>query len=227
MAYENVVFPFNYNISSNIEVPMIHGMVKTIIDPVTIVSNGSYEARTKKQAWERYKWTIPTQTMMNAQKEEVKSFLIQRSHSLNSFKFVDPDAPVWAGTKLAHHSSTYWEVNLPYNTIQGGSPAEEPGTHPVFNHNAGQCNMTRNGSPAGADGSIIYIVDGVPCVKILGSSPSDEVIITSGPIYFTVRLNSTLSYALEALDTDNNTVGVNHSAIELIEVFGEHNGTVV
>lgn len=205
MAFEDVVFPYY---------PMKHNISKTIIDPVSIVSNGNREYRIKRQSWERYKWTLPTQTMTNAQKEEIKSFLLQRGHSLNSFKFVDPDAAVWNNTRLLYHSGTTWEVNLPFSQTD----QTVPGNHPLFN-------ATIDGGlldGVGTGPRTITILDGVPTVNYTTSNSGSVVEITDGVPYFTVRLASTVSYALAALDVDNETQGVQHAAIELIEVFGEY-----
>ena len=208
MAFDNVVFP-NY--------PMIHGIKKSIVDPVSVVANGSREYRVKRQRWERYIWTIPTQTMTQQQKEEIKSFLVQRSHSLNSFKFVDPDASSLVNARLEMHPSftTYYKLALPYSmnnqTVQGD--------HPLFNTDPHLWTYV------GSSGNGIYIstqiVDGVPYVE-LDYSSATGYFTASGNVYFTVRLNTPLEYALVALDSNNETLGVNHSAIELIEVFGEY-----
>ena len=207
MAFEDVTFPYY---------PMKHGITKTIIDPVSIVSNGNREYRIKRQSWERYEWTLPTQTMTNEQKEEIKAFLLSRNHSLNSFKFVDPDMASWIDTKLTYVSGTSWEVNLPLNNFNQTSSL--PGTHPCFN--ADITDVTLGGTPAGFTGPTI--TNGIPVISVTGSSSGSNVRLTGGIPYFTVRLASALGYALAALDTNNETLGVEHASIKLIEVFGEY-----
>lgn len=207
MAFENVTFPYY---------PMKHGISKSIIDPVSIISNGNLESRIKRQAWEKYEWTLPTQTMTNEQKEDIKAFLLQRNHSLNSFKFVDPDMAAWVDTQLSYHSGNLWKVNLPLNSFDiTGSGA---GTHPIFNPSI--TSVTLNGGSASF--GAVQITDGVPVIPVTGSSSGSTVRITGGIPYFTVRLASTLSYNLVALDINNETLGISHTAIKLIEVFGEY-----
>lgn len=210
MAFEFIEFPY---------FPMKHGIRKEIIDPVNIVSNGAYEYRIKRQSWERYKWTLPVQTMTNEQKEDIKSFLLQRSHSLNSFRFVDPDTPAWVDARLAYYSADYVKITTPFDMLS----QSVPGTHPLFNtYTFDVTSLTFNDIPWTFTGERT-IVNGIPVFGITGGSmaPSD-VIRVSGKMYYTVRLNSTVSYALAALDTNNETLGVQHAAIELIEVFGEY-----
>lgn len=207
MAFEDVVFP---------DYPMKHGISKLIIDPVSVITNGTLEYRIKKQAWQKFKWTVPVQTMTNEQKEDIRSFLLQRSSSLNSFKYVDPDAAVWNNARLSYHSGTLWEVNMPLSTFD----QSVAGTHPLFN--AEIAGVSLNGTPIGSPLPALQITDGVPVIDVSGSISADDVRITSGFMYFTVRLASTLSYALVALDTNNYTLGVQHDAIELLEVHGEY-----
>ena len=207
MAFENVVFPYY---------PMKHNISKSIIDPVSVVSNGNREYRIKRQAWERYEWTLPVQTMTNEQKEDIKGFLLQRQHSLNSFKFVDPDYATWdIGTRLSYNSLIFWNINLPASRTN----LNIAGTHPIFNSDA--FTVTINGNP---DVVTAYeFPGGVPVARIPAAISTDIVEINSNSIpYFTVRLASSIGYTLAALDTNNETLGVNHAEIKLIEVFGEY-----
>jgi len=214
MAFDNVVFPYY---------PMKHGISKTVSDPVTVITNGSYEYRIKRQAWERYSWTLPTQTMTNEQKEAIKSFLSQRNSSLNSFKFNgDPDAISLVEARLSHHSGQYWNLNLPYSMADQSIP----GTHPLFNADVDNWTITENGGPttivsAGSPNIPLQYIAGQPVIHILGTYGTEDIRVT-GDIHFTVRLGSTISYVLEALNTSNETLGVNTGAIELVEVFGEY-----
>ena len=203
MAFDNVVFP-NY--------PTIHGVSKTITDPVNVSSNGTYEYRVKRTEWERYNWSIPTQTMTDEQKETIKSFLIQRNHALNSFKFVDPDATDLADAVMSHATGDWWYLNLPFD-------ATTPGTHPIFNPTVGELSVTVDDV---ADTINAFDVStGVPRIQITGTTGTETVKV-SGPIYFTVRLATNLSYAIFALDTNSNPLGHSVNGIELVEVYGEY-----
>jgi len=203
MAFDNVIFP---------DYPMIHGVGKNIIDLVQTNSNGTYEYRVKRTGWERYIWNIPTQTMTVAQKETIKSFLVQRNHALNSFKFVDPDSPNLVDGIMSHSTGDYWNLNIPYD-------ATTAGTHPIFNPTVGSLTVTVDG---GADTIDAFdLSTGVPRIQILGTTGA-ELVKVSGPYYLTVRLSTNLSYALFALDSNNEGIGYSVNNIELVEVFGEY-----
>lgn len=205
MSFDNVIFP---------DYPMKHGIEKTIIDPVTIASNGTFEYRSKRQVSERFMWSIPTQSMTNEQKETIREFLLQRSHSLNSFLFVDPDMRSLTNVRLTYSGNIdHWMYNLP-------SGAGVAGVHPIYNAVDTTITLTLNGGVA--YNRTHQIQNGIPVVNAGAFNSSDDVRVVSEDLHFTVRLNSTLSYALLALDTTNSTLGVNHAAIDLIEVFGEY-----
>jgi len=203
MAFDNVNFP---------DYPLIHGLNKVITDPVQVSSNGTYEYRVKRSRWERYTWSVPTQTMTTAQKEEIRTFLSQRNHGLNSFKFIDPDYAAFDAAIMSHNSTDKWNLALPFDT-------NTPGDHPIFNPNVSALTVTVNGSP-GVLGSA-SIIDGVPVIQVNGTTGTETIRIT-GQIDFTVRLNTDFKYALFALQcSDNRPAGHTVSAIELTEVFGE------
>jgi len=205
MTFDNVTFP-NY--------PMLRGVEKIVTDPVSKVGNGTYEYRVKKTRWERYAWKIPTQTMTNEQKEAIREFLTQRNHELNSFKFVDPTATALADAILSHNSGDYWNLALPFSSTTAG-------THPIFNPEIGGLSVTVD---AIADSiNAFTILNGIPVIQITGTSGS-EVVKVTGPIHFTVRLNSDFQTTLHALDFYNGTndpYGHVVNDIELVEVFGE------
>ena len=206
MAFEDVTFPYY---------PMKHGITKTIIDPVSVVSNGNREYRIKRQAWERYEWTLPTQTMTDQQKEDIRIFLSERSHSLNSFIFIDPDMPTSiVDVDLEQHYSIFWKYNLPLTH----TAPEIGGTHPQFGAIGDAVFWKRDGTQYGPTN--VVLIDGIPILNT-GWSSGIITVDTMTP-KFVVRLASTLSYALAALDTNNETLGVEHASIKLIEVFGEY-----
>lgn len=203
MAFDNVTFPYY---------PMKHGVNKRITDPVSVSSNGTYEYRVKRSRWDRYSWTLPTQTMTDTQKESVRNFLLQRGNALNSFRFVDPTIDEFVDAPLAHVSGDYWRLALPYDS-------STPGTHPIFNPVLGELSVTVGGSPDSINA--FTVLNGVPVIQITGTVGTETVKV-SGPIYFTVRLNNDLNYALVALDTNSTPIGHSMGTIELTEVFGEY-----
>ena len=203
MAYQDVAFPFY---------PSIHGVSKSVIDPVSISSNGAYEYRVKRSRWERYKWTIPTQTMTDEQKTTIKNFLLERRHALDSFRFADPEMPNLVDNKLSFNSSVYWNFNV---HLSDGVP----GTHPIFNTDITGLSATADGSPIPID-ELTYI-SGQPVLGIPAALSSADIRI-SGPFYYTVRLASDFNSTILALDCNNLPLGHSVNAIELIEVFGEY-----
>lgn len=198
MAYNNVEFPYY---------PTKHDIVKEVIDPVSIITNGNYEYRVKKQRWEKFKWTLPTQTMKADQRDAVRAFLLARQNGLNSFKFQDPDIPSLTDALLSWNSGTLWNLNLPLD-------ANTAGTHPIFH--PGSLTVTVNGSPGTI--SSYNVTNGVPTITVTGTN-SGSIVRVSGTIYFTVRLDSSFSQAYSALDSNNKTVGLTVNEISLVEVF--------
>lgn len=202
MAFENVTFPF---------VPLIHDQVREVIDPVSVSSNGTFEYRIRRARWESFIFRVPTQTMTDPQKETVRTFLSKRRAGLNSFKYTDPAYKEFISALLSFNSTTFWNLNLPFDTSTAGT------AHPVFK--VGTLTATKNGSPATVLGT--SIIAGQPVVQISGSISTD-IIKVSGPIFFVVRLDSNFNEALTALQCSDNrpfvhTVG----EIRLVEVFGE------
>lgn len=221
MAFDNVTFP---------DIPLVHGVRREVIDPVNVTGNGTYEYRLKKQEWERYKFIIPTQTMTEAQRNEIISFLAQRGHGLNSFKFVDPGEPIFNYDVLEYASGNLWNLALPYSSTV-------PGVHPIFNFDPTEMLVDIDNGTSQTVVNSFQINNGVPQVEILGGYTGANVIKLFGNgstetavKTFTVRLNSALSSAIVALTSCPNIqsnanvvlpVGHNVQAIELIEVFGE------
>lgn len=207
MAFDNVVFPYY---------PMIHGTNKTVTDPVAVSSNGTYEYRVKRTRWERYTWTIPTQSMTNDQKNTIKNFLLERQHGLNSFRFIDRDQVNMVDNLLEPEiaASGLWKMNVALD-------ATTVGTHPIFNPEIATLTATVNGgAPAAVAGFTTN--SGQPAVGITGATNPADVVKISGPLYYTVRLASDFSSTIAALDCNNDALGHNTDSITLVEVFGEY-----
>ena len=203
MAYDNVQFPFY---------PMLHGVRKEIIDPVVVSSNGTYEYRVKRSRWERFRFSLPTQTMEDSQKEAIRVFLSQRNHGLNSFRFVDPALPTFDDAILSHNTGAFWNIALPFD-------ASTPGTHPIFNPVIGGLTVTVDGG--GGTINSTSVLNGVPVIEVTGTT-GGEVVRVSGPINFTVRLDSNFDSTIFALKCAGNLpLGHQVANIELIEVYNE------
>lgn len=203
MAFDNVSFP---------DLTLIHGVTKDIIDPVSVVGNGVVEYRNQRTRWERFNWTLPTQAMREEKRLEIRQFLLARDHSLNSFKFTDPDIPELVDAPLQYHSgsgNSYWYLSLP---IDDSTPSTR---HPLFSVTSG---LTAKVNGSSETISSYTTSGGVPVIQVANSDNGDTVTI-SGDITFVVRLDSTLSWTLAALDTDNRSVGIINNQIILKEVF--------
>jgi hypothetical protein len=214
MAFSDTVFP---------DPKLIHGIRKSISDPVSVVGNGTFEYRIKKTQFERYSWNLPTQNMLESTKETIRSFLAQRSHGLDSFKFIDPAHSVLTDNILSHKSGSKWYLNLAYDS-------STPGTHPIFHpaktgspENADLTVSVNGGSPLGTI-TAFAIEDGKPVITVAGTS-GGETVRVSGTYYMAVRLDSSLGWALAALDHANPTTSypdpnvVAADEIRLVEVF--------
>ena len=210
MSFDNTTFPYY---------PMLQGVKKDIIDPVSVVSNGTYEYRVKRSRYERYAWTVPTQTMKEAQKEAMRTFLAQRNHGLDSFKYTDPALPAFVDAVMPSSTlrdgtagNTEWDVFLPFDASNYGT------THPLSNIDNTGWTVTKNGAPTSFT---TFTTAGTPSTfTIAGTVPSDVIRVT-GPITFTVRLDSAFQETLIALDTTNGPLGHTVTAIKLLEVLGE------
>ena len=204
MAFDNVTFP---------TVPLIHDQRRSVIDPVSILSNGNYEYRVKRQQWEKFAYEVPAQTMTPTQKESVRQFLMQRNNGLNAFKYNDPDLSVWSDVKLSHAGGSNWYLYLPFDSSTAGN------THPLFNQTPGDFTAEVNSSPASI--TSYQLVGGVPTFTITGATSAGDDVRLTGTAYFNVRLDSSFSDTLYALCTDNSPRGHQVTAIRLMEVHGE------
>jgi len=205
MAFDNVTFP---------TFPMTLGVNRVENYQVDIVSNSTIEYRRARHRWENYTFSIPTQTMTDAQKETIRGFLAQRNHGLASFRFVDPGDPTWDNELLDLAGASSWYL---YNAFDESTPG---GNHPMFNQVTSELVATKNGVPTAIIGT--GVTNGVPTINVAGSGGGDVIRIT-GPKYYTVRLATNFSYALAALCPGSSPSPRGHQvgSIELQEVFGE------
>jgi len=198
MAFINEQFP---------SVKLVHGVKKSIIDPVAVVTNGNQEFRIKKNRFPRFNWEIPSANVTEETKLEMNAFLAAKDHSLDSFKFSDPDQVTLTDGLMLSKSGSDWYFNIPFDSTTTGN-------HPIFHSD--NLTATRNGSPATISGT--SVVDGLPIITITGSSPGDVIKIT-GEIFFAVRLDSATGWSLQALNGDNTPNIIGYSTLKLIEVF--------
>jgi hypothetical protein len=208
MAFEAATFP---------SFPMVHDFGRQTIYPVITRTNGTVEWRGTHVRFEKFRWTIPTQTMTVPQKEAIRDFLVQRNHGLSSFRFRDPQLPSLTNAILGYRSPG-WDLYLPFSSSVPGN------LHPIWNPIISELTFTRNGVSVSPSNVSFAITGGIPQVTIVGSSSGDTIRV-SGPIYFTAKLMSPLSQTLAALDHcggTNNPYIYNVNAIELMEVHGEY-----
>ena len=119
---------------------------------------------------------------------------------LDSFNFKDPDDYQWSGLTLEYFKDDKWLVKS--NT---GSP--------IFNSDP----MTPylDGNPLGPVS--IQNDDTEPYIVVAGSN-SGSLVQINGTFTYTVRFASAVSYAVNALDVNNNTLAVGISNFDLKEV---------
>jgi len=201
MAFINVVMP---------TIKLVHGVTKQVVDPVLVVGNGTRETRRKQNRYERFVWSYPSRAILNESKQELYEFFRSTEASLYSFLFQDPDFPEFTGQGLAHKSGTTWYLEL-------------PGGHPIINPVMDELTFYVNGVEQVAT----FAIDaaGRPTVS-LPTSNAGSTITVYGSVYLTVRLNSPLSWSIQALEPSPNAtpntptpVVVDLGDISIIEVF--------
>lgn len=214
MAFEREVFP---------EVKLKHGVGKSVVFPVSTITNGNVEYRNSRISRERFKFTIQTKNLLQADKEAIRGFFTNRSHALNSFLFQDPDIPSLDDAILSYHSgsgNSKWIVALPIDS-------STPGNHWIYNIGSNGSGSPLTGSPlptatvnASPETISAFTIesDGTPTITVANSDNGDTVRLTA-EIYFVVRLDSTLNYVLGALNINNRTAGVAMNQIVLQEVY--------
>jgi hypothetical protein len=209
MAFLNSKFP---------TLKLKHGVTKEIVDPVSVTGNGAREVRRKQNRWERFVWTIPARNLPNADKDAIYKFLRSTDMGLKSFLYQDPTFPEFNATPLPFRSSGTAYLNLPLD-------ATTAGTHPVFNPVMGELVFRKNGNVVTATYNGVDS-NGYPYVTITGGLLVTDVLTVTGPIYMTVRFNSTLRYSISAMSPSplGGTCNVVPSVVELsdfqlIEVF--------
>lgn len=201
MAFQNIIMP---------KLKLIHGVQKSVVDPVSVIGNGTRETRRKQNRYERFVWRFPSRSVLQESKQELHQFFRGVSASLDSFLFQDPDFPEFYNTTLTHKTGSTWYLEL-------------PGGHPVFNPVMGSLTFKVNGVTKAATFAID--ADGRPTVTVTDSTNITGVTV-SGPVYLTIRLNSTLSWTISAMDKSPSGADctptpliVDMADIELIEVF--------
>lgn len=203
MAFDNATFPF---------VPLKHDRRVTVIDPVSVVTNGNYEYRVKRQQWERFEFTLSAQTMTNEQKENIRQFLMQRDNSFRTFKYVDPEYSTWEDVVLPYSGT--WGHHYMYLPFGASTPGT---THPLFNQDAADFTVKLGGTPTTFT---FEKLNGIPTVYSFGANGIDPLTI-SGTISYNVRLNSSFQDVLFALDCNDAALGHQVPSISLMEVHGE------
>ena len=182
MAFQNVIFP---------DLKMKHGTSKEIVMPVSVTGNGTRELRRKQNRFERFVWTIPARTLLEADKQAIYKFLNGVNYGLDSFLFRDPTMPELNGAIMTSRSGTTWFLNLPFDSTTAG-------THPIMNPVMGGLTFKQNGvavtgvTYGGLDSN------GYPYITVPGSVITDVITVT-GPVYMTARFDSTFNFSISAM----------------------------
>lgn len=208
MAFQNVTFP---------EIKLKHGISREIVVPVSVTGNGNRELRRKMYRHERFIYTIPARTLLEADKQAIYKFFNQVNYGLDSFMFKDPTIE-FNDSKLSFRSGTTWWLNLPFDSTTAG-------THPVYNPKLADLWFKKN-TVAVTGVTLSYdTTTGLPYVTVPGSVNTDTITV-SGPVYITVRFNGTFTHTTVAMAPSTNggtcnpvPVMVELGDISLIEVF--------
>lgn len=81
MAFQNILFP---------NPKLIHGLQKSVIQNVNVVTNGNTEYRILKNSQKRRKWVWPSRAMSQTDIDALITFLSGVNMMLDSFRFYDP-----------------------------------------------------------------------------------------------------------------------------------------
>jgi len=199
--------------------PTIHDIRRTVIDPVQVLTNGTYEYRIRRQRFEKFSWEIPTQTMSNEDKETFRAFFNRvTQNGLNAFNFVDPELSNVVDAPLSFVSGTTWSMN--FGNVTTGTPVA--GNHPTFFNvrTVPSIVVSLDGFPIAASSWTYQLTNGLPTITVTGSNAGSDITVT-GTIPFIVRLDSSWSDVLTALDCNNSAIFHNVNSIKLMEVYGE------
>ncbi len=196
--FDNAVFPMC----------AIRGVSKSETFPVDVQTNGFNEYRSTPFDWEYFTWNIPSWSILDEDKKSLVNFLRQRKYGLRSFLYQDPDMPSLVNNIVPNYGGgTKWQLTIAYDT-------NVPGNHPIFH--PGAIEVRRNGFVV--SNATFAIENGRPLITVPGSVPSD-VIRVSGPIFFSVRLESSFGWTITALNSSSTPAAVSHTEIQLKEVF--------
>lgn len=195
--FDNAVFPLC----------AIKGVSKTETFPVDVQTNGFNEYRSTPFDWEYFTWNIPSWNILNEDRVSTMNFLRQRKYGLRSFLYQDPNMPSLVNNIVPNLTGNKWKLTLAWDT-------NLPGNHPIFH--PGALEVRRNGFVVST--ATFAIENGFPILTVPGSTSADTIRV-SGPIYFSVRLESSFGWAINALNSDASVAVTQHTEIQLKEVF--------
>ena len=209
MAFQNVIFP---------DLKMKHGAQKEVVMPISITGNGTREVRRKQNRFERFVWSIPARTLLEADKQAVYKFLNQVNFGLDSFLYKDPTMPELNGAIMTSRSGDTWYLNLPFDSTTAG-------THPIMNPVMGGFTFKKNGIAVTGVTFGGLDTNGLPHITVPTSISTDTITVT-GPVYMTARFDSTFSYTITAMAPSPlgatcapATTMVEMGDIKIVEVF--------
>lgn len=81
MAFQNVLFP---------NPKLIHGLQKSVVQNVNVVTNGNTEYRILKNSQPRQRWVWSSRAMSQTDINTLVTFLKSVNMMLDSFRFYDP-----------------------------------------------------------------------------------------------------------------------------------------
>lgn len=187
MAYQAVVFP---------ELKLKHGITKEAVDPVSITGNGAREIRRRLNRFDRYVWTIPGRSLLEADKDAVYKFLRGVSMGKDSFLYRDPFIPTLTDAILptvAGAAGTVRAMCLPFDPSTAG-------THPIYNPQFGGLTFKRNGSPVTP--AQLGVTNGLFLINVTGAISGDSITVSGTP-HMTVRFDGTFSERIVAMQLPN------------------------
>jgi hypothetical protein len=198
---------------------LIHGLEREVGGPVTVVSNGFSEYRISKVSTYRIRWKWPARLMRSEDRKTLATFFLTTAgFGLHSFKFTDPDDFKWGSLGTVNDVPTWvgqFMAPGPYGANKYKCQRTSVDTHPIFHPN-GDVVIT-DSSGITTLPHTFAIENGIPMFTVPGHTGNIRV---NGTFKYAVRFDqTTMGWAMAALNSDNTSMGDNVDDIRLIEVF--------
>jgi hypothetical protein len=202
---------------------LIHGFEREVGGPITVVTNGYSEYRISKVSTYRIKWNWPARLMKFEDRRDLAFFFrTTAGFGLHSFKFTDPDDYRWGNWWMVNDVRTWIGQGFtpgPYGPNKYKCQRANMDNHPIFHPNNDVVITTTSPIAPVILPHTFAIENGIPMFTVPGHTGDIRV---NGTFNYAARFDqTTMGWAMAALNSDNTSMGDNVGDVRLIEVF-EH-----